>query len=158
MIDNAHSLVVISKHLCGAATDLCLNSLLNTLREIDSVKLKGIVIALCCHHKCDIKAIYTSKEYLSFLGISSRDFSLIKSASAWYTCHFKPTEGNDVNDDLLQERKKQIGWKCKRIIDYGRVKYLERFGFNAFLQYYVNGEFSPENIALVALNTSNITE
>jgi tRNA:m4X modification enzyme len=41
--------VAMSKHLCGVATDLSLRALTTTL---PMTKLKGIAIALCCHHAC----------------------------------------------------------------------------------------------------------
>lgn len=50
------SLVCISKHLCGSATDVTLTCL-RSLCERESLsasrpKLAGVGIATCCHHRC----------------------------------------------------------------------------------------------------------
>jgi tRNA:m4X modification enzyme len=110
-------------------------------------KLQGIVIALCCHHRCNLKAVADDVEYLKYLGISPTEYSLILSASAWFTCNFPASVGAEV-----QARKRDCGWKCKRILDIGRLRYLESFGMSAFLQHYVESKYSLENVALVALN------
>lgn len=43
-----------------------------------------------------------------------------------------------------------IGYQCKRVIDTGRVKYLEQYGFDVKLVYYVDPATSLENCALIA--------
>jgi tRNA:m4X modification enzyme len=51
----SHKVVGIAKHLCGGATDLTLTSFEHlSCAEIPS-KLRGLSIATCCHHACDIK-------------------------------------------------------------------------------------------------------
>ena len=42
--------VGVSKHLCGAATDLTLRCVVGTLPR---ARFQGLMIALCCHHRCD---------------------------------------------------------------------------------------------------------
>ena len=43
------SYVGICKHMCGAGTDLTINSLLKQSEQ----KFRGITCATCCHHLCD---------------------------------------------------------------------------------------------------------
>ena len=52
----------MSKHLCGAATDLTLRCLVNTLQS-DQV-FSGVAIAVCCHHRCTWDD-YVAKEYFT---------------------------------------------------------------------------------------------
>ncbi len=44
----------------------------------------------------------------------------------------------------------EIGFKCKRLIDYGRVLFLREQGYNASLYYYVDRDVTLENCLLVA--------
>ncbi|CAJ0648267.1 11770_t:CDS:2 [Entrophospora sp. SA101] len=44
-----------------------------------------------------------------------------------------------------------LGYQCKRILDAGRVKFLEANGFQAELIYYVEPSTSLENLALIAI-------
>lgn len=48
------------------------------------------------------------------------------------------------------KERESIGYKCKRVIDAGRAKYLEQFGFDVKLVYYVDSATSLENCALIA--------
>ena len=55
--------MAISKHLCGAATDLALRGV-----TVDDVRLDvaGVALATCCHHRCDW-AHYTGKPFFASL-------------------------------------------------------------------------------------------
>ncbi|KAG0174001.1 tRNA:m(4)X modification enzyme TRM13 [Apophysomyces sp. BC1034] len=47
--------------------------------------------------------------------------------------------------------REKIGYQCKRVLDAGRVKYLQEHGFKVELLYYVDPSTSLENCALIAL-------
>lgn len=51
---------------------------------------------------------------------------------------------------LTFPQRKELGVRCKRILDHGRVQYLRKLGFVADLVYYVGKDKSLENLALVA--------
>jgi tRNA:m4X modification enzyme len=48
------------------------------------------------------------------------------------------------------EHQEQIGLKAKRILDWGRIEYLNKNGFNAHLKVYASKNITLENIALIA--------
>jgi len=184
------SVVGISKHLCGAATDLTLRCLTQTLENTAS-ELVGILIALCCHHRCDWSP-YVGKEFLTEQGFTEEDFSLLTSITSWCTCGSgKPrpppadrparpaaAEERGACDDLpspdhAEERledqqftpsfndryarlqldqatREEIGRQCKRVLDYGRLKYLQDTSdMNVQLKYYVDPFISLENTLIV---------
>lgn len=49
----------------------------------------------------------------------------------------------------------EIGHRCKRLMDAGRIWYLKQFDLDASLLYYVERSVSLENVALVAWNRIN---
>ena len=49
----------------------------------------------------------------------------------------------------------EIGRRCKRLMDAGRIWYLKQFDLDASLLYYVDRSVSLENVALVAWNRIN---
>lgn len=49
------------------------------------------------------------------------------------------------------EEREKIGYQCKRVLDAGRLDYLEQHGFKASLVYYVDPTSTLENCALIAL-------
>ena len=51
---------------------------------------------------------------------------------------------------LTPERRTDVGFQCKRLLDEGRRRYLERHGFSARLVRYVPATVSPENVLLLA--------
>ncbi|XP_044892209.1 tRNA:m(4)X modification enzyme TRM13 homolog isoform X4 [Felis catus] len=50
----------------------------------------GIVIALCCHHRCDWRH-YVGKEYFRALGLGAVDFHYFQRMSSWATCGMRKT-------------------------------------------------------------------
>ncbi|XP_032157305.1 tRNA:m(4)X modification enzyme TRM13 homolog isoform X2 [Mustela erminea] len=50
----------------------------------------GIVIALCCHHRCDWRH-YVGKEYFRALGLGAVEFHYFQRMSSWATCGMRKT-------------------------------------------------------------------
>ncbi|XP_066209724.1 tRNA:m(4)X modification enzyme TRM13 homolog [Saccopteryx leptura] len=141
----------------------------------------GIVIALCCHHRCDWRH-YVGRDYFRARGLGAVEFHYFQRMSSWATCGMRdssvdasgvPTGQGDQSDNsedhdngghgatdghadslpgcLPVEEKQQLGHLCKRLIDQGRVEYLRRKGFRPALQYYTDPAVSLENVLLTAL-------
>ncbi|XP_038269268.1 tRNA:m(4)X modification enzyme TRM13 homolog isoform X2 [Dermochelys coriacea] len=140
----------------------------------------GIVIALCCHHRCQWKH-YVGREFFRTVGLGPVEFNYFQRMTSWATCGMQETiieastieakskdqssdteEHDQVNNriecssDSLQglltvEERKQIGRLCKLLIDQGRIKYLQQRGYNAALQYYTDSTVSLENVLLTAV-------
>ena len=53
------------------------------------------------------------------------------------------------------EKQEEIGLKAKRILDWGRIEYLQNNGFDARLKVYATKSITLENIALIATPTSS---
>ncbi|KAF3819591.1 hypothetical protein GH733_015100 [Mirounga leonina] len=67
----------------------------------------GIVIALCCHHRCDWRH-YVGKEYFRALGLGAVEFHYFQRMSSWATCGMRKTSLEASN--LTTKRKdKQNG-------------------------------------------------
>lgn len=195
LTDQKESVVGISKHLCGAATDLAIRCMTQTLNNTCS-DLVGILIALCCHHRCDWSP-YVGKDFLLEQGFTEDDFPLLSSITSWYTCGSgKPRsrggqagavdlqhqdspsheldlpvlEEADVSSlpqqvdapdvpsnrdryarlQLDQATREEIGRQCKRVLDYGRLKYLQSTtDLDVKLKYYVDPFISLENALIV---------
>ncbi|KAI8984281.1 methyltransferase TRM13-domain-containing protein [Mycotypha africana] len=178
--DNNKKMIAMSKHLCGCATDISLKCLMNYVEEEkakqNSEPIAGIIIALCCHQICRYE-MYPNQEYLKSIDMSKTEFERMCKMTSWGTCGSRDADkknslqseqeedehANNINDEDdntdvtanhysgrdIAERK-SIGLKCKRVLDIGRLKYLQSFGFDAQLVYYVDPETSLENCALIA--------
>lgn len=155
-------IVAYSKHLCGAATDLTLSSLANFHRA--GGRIAGLVLALCCHHSCSLKA-YPSIKYLEQLGVlKSRDqFGWLSSMCSWATCGLR-SETTETNapecnpghfTKLPHSQRGLLGLKAKRILDVGRLSYIkETLDLNARLVRYAGNNLTLENVALIATPNS----
>ena len=73
----------IGKHLCGAATDFTLRSVVGA-GENARAAIDGVVIATCCHHRCEF-GHYVNQPFVAELGFSERDFAIIALLSSWAT-------------------------------------------------------------------------
>ncbi|XP_009068129.1 PREDICTED: tRNA:m(4)X modification enzyme TRM13 homolog, partial [Acanthisitta chloris] len=145
----------------------------------DCKPVAGIVIALCCHHKCDWTH-YVGREFFKSVGLGPAEFNCFQRMSSWATCGMRETtskaslseEGEDQTNDvdeheqtfsktesgsdtlqgiLTAEERKEIGCLCKRLIDHGRIEYLQQQGYKAALQYYTESAVSLENVLLTAV-------
>ncbi|CAF0841114.1 unnamed protein product [Adineta ricciae] len=155
------NIVIISKHLCGGATDLALRSAVDAQRNTHRVQ--AIIIALCCHHRL-LWNDYIGKEFFRHVNLTPKDFSLIRTLTSWGTCdnrHRMPQDGKRSTNDgtLFQptpsllapedrsnyskqrlfsvEHQEQIGVKAKRLLDWGRIQYLNANGFNSHLKVFM---------------------
>ncbi|CEG64063.1 hypothetical protein RMATCC62417_01106 [Rhizopus microsporus] len=177
---NDKKVVVFSKHLCGCATDMTLKCLMNYVEHERTLgrgnPLSGIVIAVCCHQLCRYE-MYPNTEYLESIQIDKTEFARLCKMSSWGICgerdqqQLKKEREKEDNDeenhgDLDEEedadqtanhfsgldhsQREKIGYQCKRVLDAGRIKYLEKYGFDAKLVYYCDPSTSLENCALIA--------
>ncbi|KAK3091884.1 hypothetical protein FSP39_023437 [Pinctada imbricata] len=60
----------------------------------------------------------------------------------------KPLTRTDLN--LTVKEKEEIGRKCKRLIDFGRVLYMKEQGLQCDLREYIEDKLTPENVAIFA--------
>ncbi|KAJ0172458.1 hypothetical protein K1T71_011597 [Dendrolimus kikuchii] len=76
------NVVGFAKHLCGVATDYALRCI-----TADGVlpKSRGIVVATCCHHRCD-HASYIANSQLQELGINGEELNTMLGIVSWATC------------------------------------------------------------------------
>lgn len=162
-------IVCFSKHLCGPATDLAIHALTRTLcyKDEQTRPFHGLFVANCCHHRCQWEC-YTNKPFFEKLNFTKDDFKLICLMTSWAVCNSNVTHTEEKlvatseltvenlttllsKDSLPPEMKSQLGFKCKRLIEFGRVEYLQELGYNASLSYFVDTSATPENCLLSAV-------
>ena len=129
IVSRGSPIVVVSKHLCGAATDLTLRCCVSTpsadFEEAEGRnanadfdrennynststsplgRVIGVVIALCCHHRVEYRS-YVGHPFLRSRGFEPRDFWLLRSLSSWATCGFdqKKTEEEEEGEEEKEE-------------------------------------------------------
>ena len=136
-----YEVVGLAKHLCGGATDLALFSLNNSTNP--NVISKGIVVAPCCYHQCDIKA-YVNIKFLLHIGLQPKEMQLLFATGMWGNTK----EGVEIKDKLNLS-KIVSGIKAKSIINYGRLLYLREKGWQVKLIEYVGRKITPENVIFI---------
>ncbi|XP_055962518.1 tRNA:m(4)X modification enzyme TRM13 homolog [Sorex fumeus] len=62
----------------------------------------GIVIALCCHHRCDWRH-YVGKEYFKTLGLGAVEFHYFQRMSSWATCGMRKTPAEASNIAIVRK-------------------------------------------------------
>ncbi|KDR18002.1 TRNA guanosine-2'-O-methyltransferase TRM13-like protein [Zootermopsis nevadensis] len=158
-------IVSLGKHLCGSATDLALRCVVNCneVEEGRSVTADGILMALCCHHRCDWNS-YTGKDFMLAQGFTADDFDVMSGITSWATCGPAYSREMSIPEEYgshghvqrpthlipTDDERKIIGRKSKAIFNYGRQMYLESHGYKCRLIEYVTEETSPENVCVLA--------
>ncbi|ABN67518.2 predicted protein [Scheffersomyces stipitis CBS 6054] len=152
-------IVAISKHLCGAATDLTLKSLLNSsLLSDNRDKFGGLLIAMCCRHVCSYDQLLPkSREYLAEKGFKTPDsFRILKKMVSWAVCskkeHAKNVERLEAEhiSQLDYSSRERLGFVARRLIDESRVYALKSMlsGFEVKMFWYVEKDVTLENVCL----------
>jgi tRNA:m4X modification enzyme len=158
--------VGLGKHLCGSATDFALRCLIgcDKMEDRKEVPAAGILMALCCHHRCDWGS-YTGKDFMLAQGFTAEDFHVMCGITSWATCGPAHSRGMSIleeHDDtytdgrrplhitLTEDERKKIGRNSKALLNYGRQVYLENQGYKCKQFEYVTEQTSPENICILA--------
>lgn len=178
LLGQAKAIVGMGKHLCGAATDFAIRCIQNGNAGVDGTqrvpKTDAFIVALCCHHRCDWQP-FVGKEFFVRHNISRREFAIITKMVGWAICgtgmsrerrkeiearrngepgdvqtNGDDTKVRDVNRELRDSRR-EVGRKCKRLIDHARMEFLRANGYQCSLKSYVSADITLENICLVAL-------
>ena len=124
--------VVIGKHLCGAATDIVLR-----------YDAHAFGIALCCHYKSD-GSLYCNPEYLSDL-TSRFSISRLHKLTSYQHCF-----GDKAELTEKQRALKALGYKVRQILDVGRLLYLRTRGYECGLVRYCDESLTGEQWLLWA--------
>ena len=143
--------VGVAKHSVRSATDLALNAF------VALSDARGVAVATCCHHRCEWSS-YVGRDYFrDKIGSSAADFARIARWSSW-ACqvengttgeHAAPVCADDLRD-YTSEQKREIGRRCKALLDAGRLDFLRRHGLAGSRRAYCDVELSPEGRLLVA--------
>ncbi|KAI8440739.1 LOW QUALITY PROTEIN: hypothetical protein MSG28_009078 [Choristoneura fumiferana] len=160
------AVVGIAKHLCGVATDYALRC----VAAPDVLeKTRGIVLATCCHHRCEL-APYVGTSHLQELGIDATEFNIMLGVVSWATCgdgrsrqrraaspdspetpaHPAGGATRDPKYPITRAERSAVGARAKALLDLGRVRWLRARGLRARLARFVPPGVSPENLCIVA--------
>ncbi|XP_025160425.1 tRNA:m(4)X modification enzyme TRM13 homolog isoform X2 [Harpegnathos saltator] len=164
--------VGIAKHLCGTATDLAIRCLVRSMNSEPHVNVRGLVLAFCCHHKCEYSS-YVGREYLRQCGFTVDEFPILCSIVSWATCGLRSRndaktqpdeettspqhceEDNNIVQSSESNERELIGRKAKTLLNWGRLIFLQSVGFQAELFYYTSTDVSLENMCIVATRKSS---
>ncbi|KAG5666436.1 hypothetical protein PVAND_014464 [Polypedilum vanderplanki] len=147
--NKCNSIVGVSKHLCGRATDFALRCILNG--NNGPIISKGFLICVCCHHQTTFDS-FLGREWLISHGIDRKTFNVIIRMVSWCVCGDGRRREDRKNEILNNEKMKErevVGWRCKRLLDYARVKVMSDAGYDTGLSYYVDKSHTLENICIV---------
>ncbi|XP_018310046.1 tRNA:m(4)X modification enzyme TRM13 homolog [Mycetomoellerius zeteki] len=150
--------VGIAKHLCGTATDLAIRCLVKSMNSEPKVDVRGLILAFCCHHKCEYSS-YVGRKYLQQCGFTADEFPVLCSIVSWATCGCRLKSNVNSPSDATSEtasrssksdEREVIGRKAKTLLNWGRLVFLENVGLKAELLYYISTDVSLENMCIVA--------
>ncbi|XP_028168877.1 tRNA:m(4)X modification enzyme TRM13 [Ostrinia furnacalis] len=165
VVQECDGVVGFAKHLCGAATDFALRCITS---EGLGDKTQGVVIATCCHHRCDPNSFF-GLQHLYEMGITAEELGVLLGVVSWATCGDGRSRQRRLQDDqaangqgegevletkgykLPQAVRESVGRRAKALLDWSRARRLRALGLPAALRRYVPAAASPENIAIVAV-------
>ncbi len=98
--------VGVGKHLCGAATDMALRCMVNHKQRsgVSGCGLRGVVIALCCHHRCTWGQLVGS-EFMLQLGFTPEDFDILSRMTSWAVCGRRPPAHEEEKTPAAEDQE-----------------------------------------------------
>jgi tRNA:m4X modification enzyme len=174
--EKGYNIIGIAKHICGCAFDISLTSIFNYSQQ---EKIKGLVMATCCHHICRVELLNHLYYYTDTLNLNLKEIIFIFKSTSWLFSHdeiqkikeekFKK-DNKDKNEIIIEDEKiknkeqinnifqkynldrKYIGILAKYIIDIGRCICLINKGFSKTLYLkYCSNSITTENNVILAL-------
>lgn len=155
--------ILVSKHMCGMATDLTLNCLANLSLSLPEPSRKGVglFLATCCHQLCSVDN-FVGRKHLERHWAGFKDERIIKSLfllSSWYISGIGNTEAKESTKlqrdwlrGLPKSKRMAAGFAAKRVIDLGRLFYLlkdfKAEGTQVAYRTYALENETPENFIL----------
>jgi tRNA:m4X modification enzyme len=168
-------IVVVAKHLCGAASDFALRAIIaaNSERARAAAAagalqdagadggVQAVMLGTCCHHRCEWTA-YPNRPFV-------RSF-LVHGATAQNEESTDDDEGAadaDADEDVRAEfarlcklssrgvnahersARADGGRRAKDLLDEGRAAFLRTHGFEARLMRHVDASVTPENVLVL---------
>lgn len=133
----AAGLLLVTKHLCGAALDDLLRAL-----ERDAVWPRAMVLSSCCHHKSPGAHAYVNAPYLrSALSVAAQeDWDAVTRKTSWLAGRSQPWMVT-------------VAEALECALDHGRVLWLRERGYRCAAVEFVSPLVTPRNTALVAWRT-----
>jgi len=152
--------VAITKHLCGGATD---GSIIALCKEPLETYVGACCFAPCCHQKIR-KDQYCNIRYLESMGfcqthiglrggVQDNDFGTfsklisISKAAELRDWEYKKST---ILELLGFARSAQLGRQARRLLEEGRIRYLQDHGFDAYLVRYCDESVTGDNLAIIA--------
>ena len=174
--EKGYNIIGIAKHICGCAFDISLTSIFNYSQQ---EKIKGLVMATCCHHICRVELLNHLYYYTDTLNLNLKEIIFLFKSTSWLFSHdeiqkikeekFKK-DNKDKDEIIIEDEKiknkeqinnifqkynldrKYIGILAKYIIDIGRCICLINKGFSKTLYLkYCSNSITTENNVILAL-------
>ena len=90
-----YNIIGVAKHICGCALDISLTSLFNYEKQD---KIKGLVMATCCHHICRVELLNHLYYYMDTLKLNLKEIIFIIKSTSWLFSHDENIKGKDENE------------------------------------------------------------
>mmetsp|Transcript_35310 Transcript_35310/g.117003 ORF Transcript_35310/g.117003 Transcript_35310/m.117003 type:complete len:373 (+) Transcript_35310:58-1176(+) len=137
---SSSGLVVLAKHLCGAASDYALRASVAASVAASADPLE-LLLATCCHHRCSWRD-FVNRPSLRSAGLADG----FGAAEFERLCRVS-SRGVNAQESTVRA---DVGRRAKDVLDEARAEYLRSHGFEARLSTFVDASVTPENVLLIA--------
>ena len=99
LLEKGYNIIGIAKHICGCAFDLSLTAIFNYEHQ---ERIKGLVMATCCHHICRVELLNNLYYYMDILKMNIKEIIFLFKATSWLFSHrakIKDNKNIDSNDN-----------------------------------------------------------
>ena len=119
--EKGYNIIGIAKHICGCAFDISLTSIFNYSQQ---EKIKGLVMATCCHHICRVELLNHLYYYTDTLNLNLKEIIFLFKSTSWLFSH------DEIQKIKEEKFKKDNKDKNEIIIEDEKIKNKEQINNN----------------------------
>ena len=98
--EKGYNIIGIAKHICGCAFDISLTALFNYVHQ---ERIKGLVMATCCHHISRVELLNHLYYYMDILKLNLKEIIFLFKSTSWLFSHDetrKMKEGKEEDNNF----------------------------------------------------------
>ena len=119
--EKGYNIIGIAKHICGCAFDISLTALFNYVHQ---ERIKGLVMATCCHHISRVELLNHLYYYMDILKLNLKEIIFLFKSTSWLFSHDETRKMKEGKEEDNNFNKSEINSNEEKLINKDEINYL----------------------------------
>ena len=110
--EKGYNIIGIAKHICGCAFDISLTALFNYVHQ---ERIKGLVMATCCHHISRVELLNHLYYYMDILKLNLKEIIFLFKSTSWLFSHDETRKMKEGKEEDNNFNKSEINFNEEKL-------------------------------------------